>query len=378
MKKTARRVYVLTVKELLQLTRDTALIIATVYLFLLDVYIAGSGVSISLRNALLQTLDRDRSNHSRELTNRFTAPYFIFSGEIREEAEALRLLERGEVMVVLDIPDGFEEDILAGRRTSVQMLVDTSNSAIGFLAASYGGQIVAQFSQDQAFDRLGLKEEDIERLPFIRSDQRVWFNPNQRESWFMSVSELLTVITLLTMLLPAAAMVREKERGTIEQLLVSPLSPLEIMFSKVLAMTVVILVGTAASIGFVLLPVFQVPLRGSLGLFFLATGLYVFTSCGYGLFIATLARNLAQVGLLTIIAIAPIIFLSGTWTPPEAMPAWLRQLMVFSPLHYYILITYGIFFKATGLKVLWSEFLGMVALGLGIFAFGAYRFRRQF
>ncbi|MBA2849500.1 ABC transporter permease [Thermosulfuriphilus ammonigenes] len=378
MRASLRRIYVLTIKELLQLVRDTALIVATVYLFLVDVYIAGSGVSISLRNTLLMGLDHDRSHHSRELMARFTSPYFIYAGEVARSQEAIRLLERGEAMVVLDIPEGFEADIASGRGTEVQMLVDTSNSAIGFLAASYGGQIVATFSQDQAFERLGLKDEDLEKLPLIINRERIWFNPNQREPWFMSVSELLTVITLLTMLLPAAAMVREKERGTIEQLLVSPLGPLEIMFSKVLAMTGVILVGTAASIGFVLEPIFKVPLRGSLPLFFLATALYVFTSCGYGLFIATLARNLAQVGLLTIIAIAPIIFLSGTWTPPEAMPFWLRELMVFSPLHYYILITYGIFLKGVGLRTLWPEFLGMITLGLAIFAFGAYRFRRQF
>lgn len=140
------------------------------------------------------------------------------------------------------------------------------------------------------------------------------------------VFELLNIVTVFSILLPAAAMVREKERGTVEQLLVSPLSPFQIVFPKVLAMTLVIVLGSALALFGVLQLGFAVPVRGSAVLFLLLTALYVFTTAGLGLAAATLARNLAQVGMLSILILAPMIFLSGAWTPPEAMPAWLRAL----------------------------------------------------
>ncbi|NPB08980.1 MAG: ABC transporter permease, partial [Thermodesulfobacteria bacterium] len=278
----------------------------------------------------------------------------------------------------LDVPDGFEEDLKTNRQARVQLLVDTSNAIMGYLVASYGAVIVADYSRDQLFERLGLTKEMLERLPLISLKERVFFNPNQEESWFTAVSELLTVITMLTMLLPAAALVREKERGTIEQLLVSPVSPVEVLLSKILAMSLVILVGTTISVGFILEGVFHIPVRGHLSVFLLITAFYVFTACGYGLFIGTLARNLAQVGLMTIIAIAPIVFLSGTWTPPEAMPVWLRSLMIFSPLYYYIQTSYGVFLKGVGWDFLLPRMAGMLLLGTGVLLVSSYFFRRRF
>jgi ABC-2 type transport system permease protein len=165
-------------------------------------------------------------------------------------------------------------------------------------------------------------------LPQVQNDIRVWYNPNQEDSWFMGISEMLNIATVFAVLLPAAAMVREKERGTVEQLIVSPLSPFGILLPKVVSMTGVILCGVALSLFLVLIPVFAIPVKGSLLLFFALSGLYVFTTAGLGLFAATIARNLAQAGMLSILILAPMLFLSGAWTPPEAMPGWLRGLML--------------------------------------------------
>jgi ABC-2 type transport system permease protein len=154
----------------------------------------------------------------------------------------------------------------------------------------------------------------------VQNDIRVWYNPNQEDSWFMGISEMLNIATVFAVLLPAAAMVREKERGTVEQLIVSPLSPFGILLPKVVSMTGVILCGVALSLFLVLIPVFAIPVKGSLLLFFALSGLYVFTTAGLGLFAATIARNLAQAGMLSILILAPMLFLSGAWTPPEAMP----------------------------------------------------------
>jgi ABC-2 type transport system permease protein len=363
----------MTIKELIQFTRDAVLVIATIYLFTFRIYVAGSGAGLSLNNAALRIHDSDHSAISRELISRFRQPYFRFDGEIHNEKEAIPLLDKGKAMVILDIPPNFQKDLLSGRHADVQMLVDNSNSILGFLASSYGAQIVADFSQEIAMRNMGLKQ-----MPVIKDKHRVWYNPNQKKEWFMPLSELLTAITLLAMVLPAAAMVREKERGTIEQLLVSPLTPFQIMFPKVLAMIFVILIGTVMSVFLVLEPFFHVPIRGNFILFLIVTVLYVFTSSGIGIFISTIAKNLSQVAMLTILIMLPILFLSGSTTPPEAMPGWLRVAVNFSPLYYYIEASYGIFLKGMGLNILWLKILKMTALGLVVFGIGMWRFRKQF
>jgi ABC-2 type transport system permease protein len=159
---------------------------------------------------------------------------------------------------------------------------------------------------------------------------------------------------------------------------VSPLSPFQILFPKVVAMTLAVLLGTAMSVFGVLQAIFHVPMKGNVALYFAMTALYVFTTAGLGLFIATFTRNQAQVGLMTILVVAPMLLLSGTWTPPEAMPEWLRIGMHLSPLHYFIDISYGILLKGVGLDVLWESVVGMVVLGGLLFGFGMWRFRRQF
>jgi ABC-2 type transport system permease protein len=194
----------------------------------------------------------------------------------------------------------------------------------------------------------------------------------------MSISELLTVITMLSMMLPAAAAVREKERGTIEQLAVSPLSSLQILLPKVISMGMVILLGVAVCLFLIIIPVFHVPFKGSIALFFAATALYVFTTSGIGLFIATISHSLGQVTMLVILLLMPIILLSGAWTPPEAMPPAIHWAMYISPLYYFNEMSYAILLKGAGVDILWDSLLGLTALGAVFFNFGVWRFRRQF
>lgn len=373
-----RRLGVMTVKEVRQLLRDPILLSFMIFIFTVNIYLQGSSVSMQLNRAPMVVQDDDHSATSRELIHRFRPPYFRLDGEVGSSREAIGLLDKGKAMVTLDIPPRFQESLLKGESASVQMQVDATHSVPGFLASSYAARIVGQFGLEAALAREGLSGGSLEDLPVVIDDQRVWFNPNQKDTWFMPISELLEGITLFSILLPAAAMVREKERGTLEQLLVSPLSPFQIMFPKVIAMTLVILVGMSFSLFAVLGPLFQVPMRGSLPLFYFVTTLYVFANAGLGLFAATIARNLAQVGLLSLLIVAPIILLSGAWTPPEAMPAWLRLATMASPLRHYIDVSYGILLKGAGLDLLWDSVLAMVVLGALIFTLGVRRFRRQF
>ena len=373
-----RRLGVMTVKELLQLSRDVALVFFFLWMFSFNVYQAGSGIALQLKNAKLVVSDTDHSVASRELVHRFRPPFFRFEGEIFRVEEGIRLLDEGKAMLVLDIPSRFQEMLLKGEPTAIQLQVDATNSPQGLSAASYAARIVGEFGLEATSERLGLAGGLEEELPVIRSEHRVWYNPNQEDSWFQSVAELLNMITIFAILLPAAAMVREKERGTIEQLLVSPLTSFQITFPKIVAMTLVILTGTAMSLFGIVQGIFHLPIKGSVVLFFGLTALYVFTTAGLSLLIATFTTNQAQVGLMTILVVAPMILLSGTWTPPEAMPEWVRYLMLLSPLHYFIDIAYGILLKGSDFAVLWNSVLGMAVLGGSLFGFGMWRFRRQF
>jgi ABC-2 type transport system permease protein len=368
----------MTGKEIRQLLRDPILLSFLVFIFTVNIYLQGSSVSLQLTRAAMVVQDADHSPTSRELIHRFRPPYFRLDGEVGDSRQAIGLLDIGEAMVALDIPPRFQDSLLAGKTASVLMQVDATHTAPGFLASSYAARIVGQFGLEMALAREGLSSGSLENVPVVIDDQRVWFNPNQKDTWFMPISELLEAITLFSILLPAAAMVREKERGTIEQLLVSPLSPFQIMFPKVIAMTIVILIGVSLSLFAVLGLVFQVPMRGSLPLFYFVTTLYIFANAGLGLFVATIARNLAQVGLLSLLILAPIILLSGTWTPPEAMPPWLRLATLASPLRHYIDASYGILLKGAGLDLLADSIFGIALLGGSILAFGVWRFRQQF
>jgi len=373
-----RRLAVMTRKEVLQLFRDVPLMAFLIYSFTLGIYVTGNGMKSQLRNAGLLVYDADRSVSSRELVSRFHLPYFRFDGDLTDPDEGFQRLDRGSSMVVMDIPARFHEALVAGEPTTVQLLVDTTNSPQGLSAAGYTARIVGQFSQDMALARNGLVGASVTTMPVIMSDHRVWFNQDQNETWFESISHLLRMITVFSVLLPAAALVREKEHGTVEQLLVSPLTPVQIMLPKVVAMTLVILGATAVALFGVMQPVFGVPIRGSLGLLFFLTALFIVATAGMGVFASTVAKNQAQVGMLTLLVVAPMLLLSGIFTPLEMMPDWVRHLMAFSPLRYFIEIVNGILLKGIGIEMLWSQALSMGLLGGSLFGFGLWRFRKQF
>ena len=373
-----RRLAVMTRKELWQLFRDIPLMGFLVYSFTVSVYLTGSGMQSQLRNAGLLVHDADHSISSRELIHRFHPPYFRFDGELTRADEGFRRLDRGGSMVVLDIPDRFHEALATGEPVALQLLVDTTNSPQGLSAAGYAARIVGQFSQETALSRIGQSGGSPSALPMILSDHRVWFNQDQNEMWFESISHLLRMITIFAVLLPAAALVREKERGTVEQLLVSPLTPVQIVLPKVAAMTGVILCATAVALFGVMRPLFAVPVRGSLVLLFFLTALFIVATAGIGVFAATVTRNQAQVGMMTLLVVAPMLLLSGIFTPLETMPPWVRHLMAFSPLRYFIEIAQGILLKGIGIDMLWSQALSMGVVGGSLFGFGMWRFRRQF
>ena len=374
-----RQVTVMTLKELKQLRHDRALFIYIAYIFTLNIFLAAGAASLELSRAPVAVVDGDRSAASRELVSRFLPPYFREPRHIDRPHTALNLLDHGDAKLVLDIPADFQRELLRGNQpVAVQAQVDTGQANSGFLASNYASRIVAGYSEEWTRHYLTEAGLDPRDLPRIDNRVRLRYNPDLREPWFSTLSELLSMMTVACILLPAAAMVREKERGTIEQLLVTPLSPFQIMIAKVLSMSLVMLAGATVALYGIMVPFYGVPVRGSAILFFLLTALYAFTNAGLGLVAATYARTSAQAGMLVLLMVMPIITLSGTWTPLASMPSWLRTVMFISPLRHFVDIAYGILLRGAGLDTLWDSVLAMGLLGLALFAWGMARFRRQF
>ncbi len=371
------RVAALTVKELIQLSRDGFLLLAIVYLFTVDIWMSGH-VHLELHHGNVVVYDGDGSALSRELIYRFRPPHFWLERELLDVREGIPMLDAGDSLLLLEIPPHFQRDLLEGVPPEVQIMVDGSNTVLGTLASSYAAQIIMEYATEVLIQRLGIAMDDIQGVPMVVNHSRAWYNPNQDDAWFLTISELLTVITILSLMLPAAASVREKERGTIEQLLVAPLTPAQIMISKVSSMTLVILFGTAVSLFGVIMGIFHVPVKGNLPLFFLTVSLYTVAVSGLGLFIATFTRNIAQVAMFVLMVAMPVVLLSGAWTPLEAMPPWLRSAVHLSPLYYFIEMCYGILLRGAGLSVLWDSLLWLSLLGSTAFLVGVRRFRRQF
>jgi ABC-2 type transport system permease protein len=374
-----RQVAALALKELKQLWRDRGLFAFVVYVFTVNIILAAGGASFELNRVPVVVNDDDRSEAARDLAYRFQPPYFSLLGEVRDPARIMDMLDREQARVLLDIPHDFDETLREGSRpASVQLLVDASHANSGYLAASYAASIAGGFGADWSRRSLARAGIDATAIPRVENRIRLWHNAALNEPWFHTIAELTTMMTVVCILLPAAALVREKERGTIEQLLVSPLSPLQVMLAKILAMEAVMLLGVAIALFGIMQPIYHVPAKGSLTLLFVLTAIFAFTNAGLGLAAATFARNSGQTGLLIMLIVMPIVTLSGTWTPLESMPEWLRAVMSVSPLRHFVDIVYSILLRGAGISVLWQSVLAMTGLGAVLFTIGLIRFRRQF
>lgn len=370
------RFLAMTIKELRQFWRDRPVVIFLLYAFTAQIYLAGTGVQLTLHNAPWVLLDQDKSQLSRDLPQRFTQPAFRYLGEVSSKEQGLELLQAGKAMGMVLTPPDFQESIQSCEQVEIQLLVDMTNTMVGGLFAGHSRNILVELGRQVSRDAgCGLQLQ--QRPPGVTLHARTWYNPNRDERWFMSVAELLNIITLFAILLPTMAMVREREKETVEQLLVAPLTPLQVMLPKVLAMCLVILCGVIASLYGIMQLVLDVPVRGNHLLFLFSTALYTGAMAGLGLLLATVARNMGQASMLAILVFAPVIFLSGMWTPPEAMPDFMRPFLDFSPLHHYINLSFGILLKGAHLGMLWQELAWLLGLGTLAFGLGLWRLGRS-
>ena len=371
-----QRVRALVKKEFIQFFRYRPLVFLVVWTIAIEIAICAYAITYDVTHLSLAVQDMDGSQESRELISRFAqTEYFDVRHSTTTVAEIERLLDSGKADIGISIPPNFARRLAQGLESSVQILLDGSNSNAALIALGYAERIIRTYSREIEIDRLRRATGTADPLPEIKNRLRSWYNPELKSVHFVVVSMLVLGVMMIATIHPAVAVAWEKEAGTIEQLMVMPFRPWEIMVAKV-APTFVVSLGSLALALWV--PWwFEVPIRGSLLLFFALTADFLFSSLGWGLFLGTLAENLQQALLLAFFSIFPILVISGTLVPVESMPRPIQFLSYLSPLTYYMDIGLGIFLKGVGLNLLWRQALTMTALGLIIFLCGLSRFRKR-
>ncbi|MBI4352965.1 MAG: ABC transporter permease [Candidatus Omnitrophica bacterium] len=371
------RLFLLMRKEFLQFFRNVPLLIIVLYGATLDVYTAGE-VSMDVHNYPIAVYDIDQSAQSREVAGKLREPFFQVTHFITEEKQIENLIEDGKVSVVVVFPKGFGEKTASYQTAQMQVILDGSNSNASELALRYLSSIVYEHNLDLLVTKWKISNVTAKFIPYVDDQTLYRYNPNLIDRWAFCLQEFFTIMTLIGMLLTATAMVNEKQFGTIEQLMVTPLRTFEIMAAKIVPMVVVLFIATFIAVFVILKPIVGVPLAGNVWAFFLVTLIYSFAISGFGLVISTLSNNLSETVLFSLLMVVPIMFLSGAWVPPEAMPGWMRFLVMFSPLKYYLDLGNGIFLKGNSIFLMWKDLLFLTSLGIGAFLLGASRFRKVF
>jgi len=363
------KVWRLGVKEWWSLARDPVLLGLIVYTFTLGVYLAATAQPDTLSRAALAIVDEDQSPLSLRIRNAYVPPQFV-SPELVDLDQADARLDRGDATFVLVIPAGFQRRVLAGRSASLQLNVDATRMNQAFTGSLYVQQIalgeVAAFLQ-------GVRRE---APPPVTLALRARFNPALTPSWFGALMELINHITMLSVILAGAALIREREHGTVEHLLVMPVVPLEILLAKLWSMAAVVMLATIVSLLGVVRGLLQVGVQGSVLLFLAGTLLHLFATTSLGILLATMARGMPQFGLLVILALLPLEMLSGATTPRESIPFVLRELMLAAPTTHFVELSQAILFRGAGIDVVWPACLALLAIGGVLFVAALRRFGR--
>ena len=362
-------IFRLGIKELWSLWRDPMMLVLIVYTTTLAVYSAGKAQPETLHHVPIAIVDEDVSTLSQRIATAFFAPQFVGPDLIAPQ-DVDPGLDAGRYTLVLHIPPNFQRDVLAGKVPRVQLNMDATRMMQAFTSNGAVQQIVqlevAEFVQ---------RYRSVP-APAIDLAVRARFNPALTPAWFGSVMELINIVTMLSIILTGAALIREREHGTVEHLLVMPVTPAEIMLAKVWAMALVVLVATWVSLTVVIRWAIGVPIEGSIPLFLLGTVLHLFATTSMGIYMATLARSMPQFGLLMVLTMMPLEMLSGGVTPRESMPLWVQYVMSLAPTTHFTELSQAILYRGAGLSVVWSSLVWLLAIGAVLFALALARFRK--
>jgi ABC-2 type transport system permease protein len=365
-----KNIFWLGIKEIRSLLSDVVMVIFVIYAFTLAIHIQATGTSSEVNNASIAFVDEDVSGLSKEIFNAFYPPRFRYP-EIIAAGDIDKLMDRGLYMFVVVIPPQFEQDLLAGRNPVIQLNID----ATAMQQAGIGSGYIKNIISDRTRTFLTHTNTPV-TLPIELVIQRL-FNPNGISSWFKSIVAIINQITLLTVVLTGAAVIREREHGTLEHLLVMPLTAFEIAMAKVWANGFVILIATAASLFLVVQLILKVPFVGSMPLWFLGVILYLFFATALGIFLGTISRSMAQFALLIILIIMVLMLLSGGSTPVESQPGWLQSLTYFLPSRHFVNFSQIIIYRGGGLDTVWRQFVMVGAIGLAFFIYSLSLFRKS-
>lgn len=357
------------IKELRSLSRDPMLLVLIVYSFTIAVYTAATAIPETLNKAPIAIVDEDRSPLSARIIGAFYPPYFL-TPEIITPAEMDARMDEGLDTFALDIPPNFQRDVLAGRQPAIQLNVDATRMTQAFSGSGYIQQIVND--EVNAF----MKRYRGEQALPVELALRVRFNPELNKGWFGSVVQLINQVTMLSIILTGAALIREREHGTIEHLLVMPVTPFEIMTSKIWSMALVVLVACALSLVFVVQGLMAVPIGGSVALFLAGATLHLFATTSMGIFLGTVARTMPQFGMLLILVMVPLQMLSGGQTPRESMPQFVQDVMLAAPTTHFVTLAQAILYRGAGIDVVWRQFLALAVIGGVLFILSLARFRK--
>ncbi len=357
-------------KELRSLWRDRLLLVFVVWAFSGAIHIAATAMPDRLVRAPIAVVDEDQTVLSQRLISAFYPPDFLVPDLISLGAMDAGL-DTGRYSFVLDIPPGFQRDVLAGRRPALQLNVDATQMRQSFVGTGYVQSMIQLELQEFVLGERAVSMSPVELAVRLR------FNPASNSAWFAGVMEVINMVTMLSIILAGAALIREREHGTLEHLLVMPVRPVEIMLAKVLAMGGVVLLASTLSLRLMVQGVLEMPIGGSLALFTAGVALHLFATTSMGIFMGTVARSMPQLALLIILVLLPLQMLSGGMTPRESMPELLRNVMLLAPTTHFVSLAQAVLYRGAGFTIVWPTLLVIAAIGAAFFFAALGRFRKS-
>ena len=373
-------------KEFYQTLRDPRMRVLLVLPPIIQLIVFGYAVNLDIETSSMAWMDQDLTPRSRELLAEFQGSHrFLLKAVPAREKEIQYLLDRGEVQIVVRVLSGFARDIERGGTVSVQVLLDGTNSNTASILASYAQQVVSGYGRKVLAGHEGLRLAALTEstgapvaadLPVLTAQSRVWFNPSLKSRYYFVPGVVVNIIALVTIMLTAMSIVREKEIGTMEQLMVSPIRPIELMLGKLLPFAVIGLVDVAV-VTTAALAVFRVPFRGNALLLLGSAVLFLLTTLGAGLFISTVSQTQQQAVMSSFFFFMPAFMLSGFTFPIRNMPVPVQYLTYADPLRYFIEIVRGVFLKGTGSDILWPQMAALALFGVTVLGLSAARFRKR-
>ncbi len=370
------RIKQILVKEFIQILRDPR---SRAIIFIMPVFqvlIFGYAVTTDVKNVSMAVYDQDNSVYSREVVDRFVkSGYFQVDEFVYREDQIRELMDQGRVQILLHINKEFGRDLAAGRKAPLQLILDGTDSNTAAIVLGYSNKIVAQYSQEALAERSSRLLGGGLVFGQVDLESRAWFNDNLESRNFFVPGVIALLVMLVTLLLTSMAVVREKEIGTMEQIMVTPITPKEFIMGKTVPFTLISFIDVLL-VSLVGIFWFEVPIRGNLLLLFLATGLYVMTTLGVGLLISTVSKTQQQAMMSAFFFVFPAMLLSGFVFPIANMPEVIQWLTYINPLRYFLVIIRGIFLKGVGMAILWPHMAVLAIMGLFVLWTASKRFRK--